>query len=134
MKIAVRYYSRRGNTKLLADSIATSAGISAVSIDNERANFLKDVDLLFIGGALYAYRINKNLKSYIESLDSEKIKKAVVFSTSFISKHAIKVIRKLLEEKGITVMDEYIYKRGKLSDDDIKDVKNTASEIIRKCK
>ena len=37
MKVAVRYYSRGGNTKLLADSIAASASVNALSVDNEKA-------------------------------------------------------------------------------------------------
>ena len=33
MKAAVRYYSRSGNTKALADAIAAAAGAEAISVD-----------------------------------------------------------------------------------------------------
>ena len=33
MKAAVRYYSRSGNTKALADAIAAAAGTEAISVD-----------------------------------------------------------------------------------------------------
>ncbi len=81
MNIAVRYYSRSGNTKLLAEAIAKGANVSAISVDKEESKIKEEVDVLFVGGALYAYGLDKNLKQYLENLDESKIKKAVVFST-----------------------------------------------------
>ena len=37
MNIAVRYYSRSGNTKAVADAIAEAAGVRVVSVDKEEA-------------------------------------------------------------------------------------------------
>lgn len=37
MKAAVRYYSRSGNTKALADAIAAAAGAEAISVDRPLA-------------------------------------------------------------------------------------------------
>ena len=34
MNIAVRYYSRAGNKKLLADTIASEAHVKAISVDS----------------------------------------------------------------------------------------------------
>ena len=134
MKIAVRYYSRGGNTKLLADCIATSLKTNAISVTDDRNRLEKDCDVLFIGGALYAYGIDKKLKEYILNLESDKIKKAVVFSTSLLSKHAVSLIKKYLKQKDIEVVDDYIYYRGKLKGNDIKPIKKQAEEIISKYK
>ena len=57
--------------------------------------------------------IDENLKNYIVGLDPEKIGKAVVFSTSWISKHAIDLIKSGLKEKGIPVEKESLHFRGK---------------------
>ncbi len=84
MNIAVRYYSRSGNTKLLAETIANEAHVKAVSVDSVDAEIKESVDLLFIGGALYAYGLDKHLKEYLKTLKKEYIKKAVVFSTSWL--------------------------------------------------
>lgn len=54
MNIAVRYYSRSGNTKLLAETIESEAHVKAISVDSADAEIKEPVDLLFIGGALYA--------------------------------------------------------------------------------
>lgn len=105
MKNAVRYYSRTGNTKVAAEAIAKAINEEAVSVDS--------VDVLFIGGALYAYGIDEHLKKFVAGLKKENVGKAVVFSTSWISKHAIKVLKDALNRKGIPVEDETFYFRGK---------------------
>lgn len=110
---AVRYYSRSGNTKLVADAIAEGAGVKAVSVDQPGAQITEDVDTLFVGGALYAYGIDKKLKSYLDSIDASHVKKAYVFSTSWLSKHALDLIKKALEAKGIAVAPETFYVKNK---------------------
>ena len=99
MKNAVRYYSRSGNTKTAAEAIARAIGTDAVSVDSASASLQEPVDVLFIGGALYAYGIDKHLKAYLGSLKKDQVKKAVVFSTSWISKHAIDLIKDELNRK-----------------------------------
>ena len=41
MNIAVRYYSRSGNTKALASAIANGASVTAVSVDEPGVEELK---------------------------------------------------------------------------------------------
>ncbi len=116
MSVAVRYYSRSGNTKKVADYIAEAAGVEAVSVDSKNAALDKKVDVLFIGGALYAYGIDDNLKQYLSTLSVDKVGKAVVFSTSWLSKHALDLIQKALEQKGISVESDTLYFKSKAVD------------------
>ena len=113
MNAAVRYYSRSGNTEAVAKAIASKCKVWAVSCDAQNAAIDEPVDVLFIGGALYAYGIDKHLKDFLQTLDKEKVKKAVVFSTSWLSKHALDLIRKELEAKEIPVETETFYSKGK---------------------
>ena len=113
--LAVRYYSRGGSTKEIALAIADELKIEALSVDQEEARLTKEVDVLYIGGALYAYGLDKNLKKYLSNLDGRLVKKAVVFSTSWFSKRSLKLMRSMLEEKGVAVEEEYIYHKGKPS-------------------
>lgn len=48
MNVAVRYYSRSGNTKALADAMARAAGVPAISVDAPEAKLDEPVDVLFI--------------------------------------------------------------------------------------
>ncbi|MGN1391221.1 MAG: flavodoxin family protein [Sharpea porci] len=130
MNCAVRYYSRSGNTKLVADEIARSLDIKAVSVDDSAGKLNKPVDVLFIGGALYAYGIDQHLKSYLKEIDAKNVKKAAVFSTSWISKHAIEVIKEELKKKGILVADEVFYVRGKATDAQIREAHQFAKKML----
>jgi flavodoxin len=51
MKCAVRYCSRSGNTRFLAETIAEELGVPAVSVDAPEAKLSGHTDVLFIGGA-----------------------------------------------------------------------------------
>ena len=129
MKNAVRYYSRSGNTKTAAEAIARAIGTDAVSVDSASASLQQPVDVLFIGGALYAYGIDKHLKAYLGSLKKDQVKKAVVFSTSWIPKHAIDLIKDELNRKGIPVEKETLYFRGKPGEKQLQDAANVARRI-----
>ena len=130
MKSAVRYFSRSGNTKLLAEAIAKGANTYAISVDSQEAPITEKVDCLFIGGALYAYGLDKHLKDYLSGINPSNIDKAVVFSTSWISKHSIDLIKKALEEKGIKVEEKYFYAKNKPTDKELEEAENFANKMI----
>lgn len=113
MTIAVRYYSRSGKTKAVAEAIAKAAGVNAYTTDTP---ITEETDILYIGGALYAYGLDQHLSDYIDALDPTKVKKAILFSTSWISKHALDLMRKKLEAKGIKVEQDTLYFKSKQAD------------------
>ena len=117
MKVAVLYYSRGHNNKILAETIASQYEIEAIDVTDEKALFNEPVDLVFIGGATYAHGIDKRLKDYINGLTPEIIQRAVLFSSSGITKRAIKVMRYLFERRGIQVDDNFIFVRGNVTED-----------------
>ena len=130
MKIAVRYYSRSGNTKAVAEAIAKEVGVEAVSVDQSDAALSEPADVLFVGGALYAYGIDDHLKEFLQALKKEDTKKAVVFSTSWLSKHAIDLIKSGLSEAEIPVADEFFYVRGKPKDTQLKEAAAFAKKFM----
>lgn len=130
MKAKVVYYSRSGNTKLLAEAIAKGVNTEAISVSSANSNLDEDTEILFVGGALYAYGLDKNLKEYLQGLDKKNVKKAVVFSTSWLSKHSIDLIKNALKEKGINVEEEYIYAKNTPSEDVLKNAEEKAKSFI----
>ena len=78
MKIAVRYQSRGGNTKAVAEAIAKAAGIKAEPID---IPLDAAVDVLFVGGGVYAWTIDSSLKGYLNTLNQDTVKSIAAFST-----------------------------------------------------
>ena len=130
MNIAVRYYSRSGNTKLLADAIAKGLNVNAISVDDKDSKIEENTDVLFIGGALYAYGLDKNLKEYLSNIDGSKVNRAVVFSTSWLSKHSVDLIKKALRDKGISTDEEYIYAKSKPTDEFLKQTEETVGKYL----
>lgn len=130
MSEAVRYYSRSGNTKALAEAIAEATGCEAVSVDATEAAMSETVDVLFVGGALYAYGIDKHLSSFLAGLSASSARKAVVFSTSWVSKHAISLIKKGLSNAGIPVEDKVLYVRSKPSAEQLEQAKAFARTFV----
>lgn len=105
---AVRYYSKLGNTKQIAEAIAEGAGVEAVSIVGE-PKLTEHVDTLFLGGAPYADIMAPELKKYAEDLDSAMVGRVVLFTTSNWSQRTVLALKKILREKGIPVEDKYFY-------------------------
>ena len=128
--VAVRYYSKSGNTKLLAEAIGKGAGVIPISVDEDSAKITENIDVLFIGGALYAYGLDKVMNEYLVGIDGSKVKKAVVFSTSWISKHSIDLIKKALVAKGIEVADETCYVRNKPNEKQMAEAEAFAKKMI----
>ena len=65
MEIAVSYFSRGGNTKKVAEAVAKSAGTTAKDCSEP---LKESVDLLFLGGAVYGFELDDNMKEYIRRL------------------------------------------------------------------
>ena len=108
MKKAVRYFSKLGNTRKIAEAIAQGAGVEAISISDE-PGLVEFVDVLYLGGAPYANVMAPELRSYAEKLDTSKVKKVILFTTSNWSRRTVYALRKMLKGKGIIVSEEYFY-------------------------
>ena len=66
MKIAIRYYSRGGNTTKLAKAISEAVGVEAFTTD---VPLKEDVDILFLGSSVYAYGVDDHVKQFIDGID-----------------------------------------------------------------
>ena len=105
---AVRYFSKLGNTKTIAEAIAEGAGVKAVSV-TEEPELKEPVDILFLGGAPYANIMAPELKAYAEKLNKALVGRVILFTTSNWSRRTVLALKKLLKEKGIPVEDDYFY-------------------------
>jgi len=137
MKIEVRYFSKTGNTKKIANAIAEELGIEAKDINTP----LESADILFLGGAPYAGSINRKLKKFINELDNKTIKKVAIFTTSGQEDVAYKEMKKYIEEKSISVSSDYFYCLAKFfifflkdrpNEKDLEDAKAFARRIVKK--
>lgn len=107
-KVLVRYCSKLGNTKRIAEAIAAGAGVRAVSIKDE-PEISEHADLLFLGGAPYANIMAPELRAYAERLEPAMVGRVVLFTTSNWSRRTVRALRKIMKAKGIPVAGEYFY-------------------------
>ena len=108
MKIAVRYFSRSGNTRKLAEAVARGAGAEAKDV---REGLAEDVDLLFLGSSVYAAGVDDEIKKFIGGLEV-RVGQVVNFSTAAILRSTAKQVGKLLEDKGIRLSEREFYCKG----------------------
>jgi menaquinone-dependent protoporphyrinogen IX oxidase len=109
VKISVRYQSRGGNTKAVAEAIAKIAGAAAEPID---VSITESVDVLFVGGGIYAWDIDKKLKAYLHSLNPDLIKSVAVFTTGTIMSGTEKIAAIAKERRIIVNPNDLPFKAG----------------------
>ena len=108
MKIAIRYYTRGGNTKKLADAISQAIGVEAKTTAEP---LTEDVDILFLGSSVYAYGVDDEVKKFIDGINV-KIGKVVGFSTAALIKSTHKQVAKLLAARQIPFAEEEFACKG----------------------
>lgn len=103
MNIQVRYYTRSGNTKKLADAVANAVGATAQDVT---ANLTEKADVLLLGSSLYAGGCDKAVATFLEE-NKDNIGVLVCFGSSASGKSTHAKISKLAHKLGITVCEEY---------------------------
>lgn len=105
--IRIRYYSKTGNTKKVAEYIAEGLNLKALEITEE--DYDSKCNLLFLGGAPYANIMSDKLRKYALGLKKENVGAVALFTTSNWSKRTVKALKKILTEKDIKVYDNFLY-------------------------
>ncbi len=135
MKIAVRYYTKTGNTKRLAEAIGKAVGAEALPISTPIS---EPVDILFLGNSYYAFSIDPEVRSFIKGLDKTKVGKIVNFGSAAMLNSTWKKVKAEADKAGIP-MDEREFHckgefkglhKGKPDEADMKAAAQFAAKII----
>lgn len=108
MNVAVRYYTRSGNTAKLAEAVGNAVGAPAQTIETPLES---KVDILFLGCSYYAFDMDPQVKQFITE-NRENIGKIALFGTSAMMKSMKKPMEKVLEGTGIALAAEEFHCRG----------------------
>ena len=137
MKVAVRYYTKTGNTRRLAEAVAEAVGTEALPLS---AGIEEKVDILFLGNSYYAFSIDPEVRDFIRSLDSEKVGCIVNFGSAAMPNSTWKKVKAEADKAGIA-MDEREFHckgefkglhKGKPDGEDLKAAAEFARQIIQK--
>lgn len=109
MKYAVRYYTKTGNTKKLAEAIAKTLGVEPLPI-SEPVD--EKIDILFLGNSYYAFSIDPEVAEFIHSLDKDKVGKIVNFGSAAMLNSTLKKVKKQAEKVGIPVDEREFHCKG----------------------
>ena len=135
MKIAVRYYTKTGNTKRLAEAVAKAVGAEAQPISVPVA---EQVDILFLGNSYYAFSIDPEVRQFVASLDPKKVGKIVNFGSAAMMNSTWKKVKAAADRAGIP-MDEREFHckgqfkgmhKGKPDESDLKAAADFARKIM----
>jgi len=135
MKTAVRYYTKTGNTKRLAEAVAQAIGVEALPLD---APIQEPMDVLFLGNSYYAFTIDPEVRAFIQKLDKEKVGKIVNFGSAAMLNSTYKKVKAEASKVGIPVDEREFHCKGEFkgvhkgrpNDEDLKAVAAFAKSIV----
>ena len=135
MKIAVRYYTRTGNTKRLAEAIAKAVNTEALPLESP---IDEPVDILFLGNSYYAFSIDPEVRRFIQSLDRSKVGRIVNFGSAAMLNSTYKKVKAEADKVGIPVDEREFHckgefkglHKGKPDADDLKAAAAFAKSVI----
>lgn len=134
MKIAIRYYTKTGNTKKMAEALSETVGVEALTVDNP---LTEDVDILFLGSAVYAAGVDAKVKEFIENIDVN-VGEIVNFSSAALIESTYKQVKKIAENNNLTMAEEEFHcrgafklvHRGRPNDNDLRNLQEFAKNIV----
>ncbi|MCR4963729.1 MAG: flavodoxin [Firmicutes bacterium] len=109
MKIAVRYYTKTGNTERLAEAIANAVGVEALPIS---IPVMETVDVLFLGNSYYAFSIDPEVRDFIRSLDKDKVGKIVNFGSAAMLNSTYKKVKAEADKAGVPMDKREFHCKG----------------------
>ena len=98
MTVAVRYYTKTGNTKRLAEAVAQAVGAEALPIS---VPVTEQADILFLGNSYYAFTIDPEVRNFIRSLDPSKVGRIVNFGSAAMLNSTYKKVKAEADKAGI---------------------------------
>ncbi len=109
MKVAVRYYTKTGNTKRLAEAVAEAVGAEALPIS---VPVDEPVDILFLGNSYYAFSIDPEVRKFVSSLDKNKVGKIVNFGSAAMLNSTWKKVKAEADKVGISMDEREFHCKG----------------------
>ena len=135
MIYAVRYHSRTGNTKKLAEAIASVLNVEALDLSTPIS---EDKVALFLGSAIYAAGVDDEVKRFLKE-NKDKIEIIYNFSTTALLTSTYKQISKIANENNIAISEKEFHCRGRFKfihksrpdEEDIKNVQEFVNDILK---
>lgn len=103
-EINIIYATMTKHSRKIAEAVGNALQVKAQNV--KESPVLGETGLLFIVGGIYGGNSMPEMLEFVKNLDAAKIKSAALITSSVSDKNGQDSVRKLLEEKGIKVVDE----------------------------
>lgn len=100
MTIAIRYFSKFGHSAKMSEVVSQVTGTKSETV---AVPITEPVDVLYLGSGVMLGKISNDMAAFIRTLTPDMVKRVVCFGSCAIIKSPVPQMRKLLEERGITV-------------------------------
>ncbi len=109
MTYQVRYYTKTGNTRKLAEAVAKELGVEALPISTP---VTEKTDILFLGNSYYAFSIDPEIRDFVASLDKNKVGRIVNFGSAALLNSTYKKVKAEADKVGIPMDPKEFHCRG----------------------
>lgn len=135
MRVAVRYYTKSGNTERLAAAIGDALEVEALPIS---VPVTEPVDILFLGNSYYAFTIDPEVRAFVAGLDKNRVGKIVNFGSAAMLNSTYKKVKAEADKVGIPMDPREFHckgefkglHKGKPDEKDAADAAKFARDII----
>ena len=108
MRTEVRYFSKGGATKKLADAIALAVGAEAKTVGQPLEKF---ADVVFLGASVYGGQPSPEVLGFIEA-NAKNIGKIVVFGSACTGKSTYAAIKSAAAKQAVKTAEMFFQCKG----------------------
>lgn len=108
---SIRYYSKFGHSKQMAQAIEEIVGAKAATVAEP---LTEPIDTLYLGAGVFLGKVNSDVIDFINTLTPKMVKDVVLFGSCAIINSPVPQMRKALEAKGIKVSDKSFTCKGSM--------------------
>ncbi len=108
MRVDVRYFTKNGGTKKLADAIANAVGAEAKTVD---VPLEKYADVVFLGASVYGGKPDPAVVKFIAD-NARNIGKIVVFGSACTSKSTFPAIKSAAAGQAVKTAEMFFQCKG----------------------
>ena len=108
MRVDVRYFSKNGNTKKLADAIARAVGAEAKTVDQPLEKY---ADIVFLGSSVYGGKPDPAVVKFIAD-NARSIGKIVVFGSACTGKSTYPAIKSAAAGQAVKTAEMFFQCKG----------------------
>ena len=135
MRTEVRYFSKGGATKKLADAIAKAVGAEAKAVDQPLEKY---ADIVFLGSSVYGGKPDPAVVKFIAD-NARNIGKIVVFGSACTRKSTYAAIKSAAAKSAVKTAEMYfqckgafwIFNKGRPNEQDCADAAEFAKKQVK---